>query len=101
MTVTVPPRWLANDGSTVTQTWLPAAARSVGSLPRWTKRVAPVLGAILETAPLTLSVIQTAPPEYTTSEGEPPTFVVRACPVRGSKRVKAPPVSATHTSPAP
>src|ERR1700733_12065121 len=101
MTVRVPPRWLASDGSTVTHTLLPAAARSVGSFPRRTSCVAPVAGSILDTAPLTLSATQTAPLAYTTPAGAPPTLIVCTLPVRGSKRVTAPPVSAAQMLPAP
>ena len=46
MTVSVPPRWLASEGSTVAQTRPPAAAMSAVSFPMWMS--APGYGATRE-----------------------------------------------------
>src|ERR1700729_719072 len=101
MTVSVPPRGLASDGSNVAHRGVPATARSVGSFPRRTSCVAPVAGSILDTVPLTLSATQTAPLAYNTPAGAPPTLIVCILPVRGSKRVTAPSASAAQMLPAP
>jgi hypothetical protein len=61
MTVSVPPRWAASEGSTVAHNASPAAARFVGWFPTCMSWVAPVLGSILDTVPLTPLAIQIAP----------------------------------------
>jgi hypothetical protein len=61
MAVSVPPRWLAREGSTVAQTRLPTAARLAGSFPRWMSCATRVAGSILFTPPLRLLATQTAP----------------------------------------
>jgi hypothetical protein len=49
--VSVPPRWLAGDGSTVASTLPPAAARAVGSLPVAMDRTEPACGSMRKTLP--------------------------------------------------
>src|SRR5215467_10602729 len=101
MTVSVPPRWLASEGSTVAQTRPPAAAMSAVSLPMWMSCTLPDAGLILDTEPFSPPATHRAPPEYATPAGTPLTSIVRDRPVRGAMRHTVPPASATQTLPAP
>src|SRR5215469_14608633 len=101
MTVSVPPRWVASDGSTVAHTAPPAAARPVGWFPTRMGRVAPVPGSILDTVPPTPLATQIAPSAYTIPAGVPPTSIVPTWPVRGLTRARVPLPSATQTLPPP
>ena len=98
----VPPRWLALPGTTVTQASRPTVATPVGSLPTRTVRTELSEGSMRSTLPLRPAATQTSPSPYATPVGDSPTAILRIRPVPGSNRETVPSgVFAAHTEPPP
>src|SRR5690348_9527788 len=82
--LSVPPRWLARPGSTVTQALAPTGATAVGWFPTRISRDEPVSGSIRETVPSRLLATQTESSPNATPAGAFPTVSLRMRPLLGS-----------------